>query len=59
MNAWGGHSLRLRSGQALSPVFDLSCPVDKFEAAFIGQLQGFQFKIKFRGGGQECPPHTS
>jgi hypothetical protein len=45
---WVGHSLRLRSGQALSDAFDV-------EAEFGPTHKG---KTKVKGVGQECPTHT-
>ena len=44
---WVGHSLRLRSGQALSDAFDV-------EAEFGPTHKG---KAKVKGVGQECPTH--
>ncbi len=41
-HVWGGHSCP----QLLTLIF------------LCTHSEGFKFKNKFKGGGQECPPHT-
>ena len=46
---WGGHSLRLRSGQALSA---------DFEVGLFLKLRA-EVKTKVKSDGQECPSHMT